>query len=295
MGPINIQAALESLRALGGGWTRPSRPSAPLDDGQWDTLPTPQRAGDIRLPPMGGFPPAMPNESEISSIMGAPLPNRFTGGEYGSPDVYGKMSVSGGGQLNNRSEAALSGLKGLEASRSGGFRPGPAELFRLASRAPETVAPGSNQYWGRQLQEQQANEDFATKLQQAQQGSIQGGIAGQHPAVQAAAEAEARRKAYPSMEAGRAQLEAARVGAAGRMATGESYTAGRQAQSHAAVVNMALRGLMSAPPQGVRQEEWTARWMAVLDAARRGKFSPEDLGGDIADVEDQESLDNQGF
>lgn len=264
-----LQQALESLRNLGGGWNRPSLPETT----GW---PTPQRTGDIRLPPSGGFPPQLPEETEIANIMGADLPNRFIPGEVGTPPVYGKMSVSGGGPLNNRSAEALAGLKRLEQSRSGGFTPTNAELFRLANRAPETVAPGSNQYWGHQLQERQSDEDFASKLQQAQQTAIQGALAGQHPAIQAGAEAEARRKAYPYIEQGKSQIEAARIGAAGRMATGEGYSSGRRAQSHAAVVNMALRGLMSAPPQGVDQAAWTARWRAVLDAARQGKLTPED-------------------
>jgi hypothetical protein len=194
------QAALGGLQSLGkpsfdaANDPTTSFPNAPINppiNGRAVAIPPP------RENPFPNLPPGLYDER--ADIIGA-------------PPVRGGMQWSGGKSLGN--EPALEGLKAASAQPN--LLPD-SEVTRMAFRDPGTVAPGANEYWGGVLKDRVGDEDFASQMDQKHQEMVMAGLTAQHPAVSAAAEAEARQKALPAMMNSQATLSAAQIGGQARM------------------------------------------------------------------------------
>lgn len=84
------------------------------------------------------------------------------------------------------------------------LQPSEEELYRRSFAPPEIgLAPGSREMARQQLQERIGEQDFRRLLGQKQAETIQMAQAGMHPAVQAQAEAEARRATYSAQSQAR--------------------------------------------------------------------------------------------
>ena len=200
----------------------------------------PRRTNDIELPPEDlNWPPYPPTpdimpepylperDIEMSRLPELMQPGALGPGETYTQQAYtgelGKGTASYGGPKLNTTQA-LSGLRAAQGEQliPGQYSLGEAELTRLAGRAPETTAPGANQYFGRQLQEELGRQASFLGPQRKAQEAISGAIAGLHPAVQAEAEREAQRKALPQMMTGQMGMRQAELEAESRQGVAES-------------------------------------------------------------------------
>jgi hypothetical protein len=91
------------------------------------------------------------------------------------------------------------------------------EMQRMAYRDPSSVRPGSNQYWGGRLKEDQDRSVSMQGMEMDAMKGIRSAITSLHPAIQQSAEAQATRGAYPSMAQARGMGEAARAQAEANM------------------------------------------------------------------------------
>lgn len=172
-----------------------------------------------------------PNLSGAGPMPPSPPPmmgTRDTSVVYGSGDDDLGLDTMPSPFAGVTRQNAMQGLEGLRAAQSNQFSPfGEHELSRLASRDPNTVAPGSNAMWAGKLQEMRGNRLESEGIQRKALAGIQGAIQGTHPAVQFGLEQDARRKAMPSMITAQGQFRAAQEAANARRDVGEAQLEGR--------------------------------------------------------------------
>lgn len=258
--------ALDKLRGLFGGGDQPT-PLAPEEPIEMPQVPR----GDIDLPPDRGYHPNIVSPGTASSLIHAPTPNQVPSGILGAPSVYGKMSVSGqpeGYHMDNRNEGALAGLKAASEGPAR-FDPSNAELFQMAHRDPSTVAPGSNEMWGHELQSRISDEGLASGRANKVADTISGGLTAQHPAVHAATETAAIQHAYPQQALGEADINVARINAQQRQLASELGVDEATQKNETALVEAAMRGLTEA--EGVQKVDPVRQqqWQQLLSMARR--------------------------
>lgn len=221
-----------------------------------------QAPQDIELPMEPDLPeapdnmPGLPTEPNIGSLDPSRIAPTLQQNESVYPSAYtgapmrGTMSFPAGKVLGN--EAALSGLKAAQGDQliPGLHSLGPEELSRLASRAPGTTAPGANEYFARELQDEMGRQALFLAPQRKSQEMIEGSIAGLHPAVQVGAERTAQRAAMPAMITGQMQLRAAQEAAGSRRDVAKAGLAGDIKSSQFGNLNAlinAARGIQSKP------------------------------------------------
>ena len=227
---------------------------------------TPRRTEDIELLQEPTLPESPPNPfvsepyiPDVNNQEGG-LPPLFRAGAFGEGEVPSISGITGsimkgrasygGPRLNT--EGALAGLKGASQDQliPGRYSLGEEELSRLAARAPGTVAPGSNEYFAAQLRDELGRQASFLGPQQKNQEAIETGIAGLHPALQAGAEREAQRRAYPQVASAQAQADAARVAAESRLGVAETMRRGdvrRAKMGHMNAVMAAIQGIQRKP------------------------------------------------
>lgn len=211
--PVNGIGLQEALRAL-----MAQRPPDDEDVVMPELPPSP----NLRAP--GPRPPEMPPS------FGSLRPNIVRG------DDLPESPFSGVSRQN-----AMQGLAGLQAAQGNQFSPfGEMELTRLASRDPNTVAPGSNAMWAAKLKEAQEGRRFSEGLQRRALEGISGAIASTHPAIQFGAEQEARRKAMPAMVTAQGQFRAAEEAANSRRDVGEAQLEGRVRMAQSDRINAVM-------------------------------------------------------
>jgi len=238
-------------------------------------IPTPPqlpRTENISLPPPPApraYTPLASDEAERAQAVG-PQPVVYPSG-FGGTESPGSMSVSGGGTLNNRTERALSGLK-MASMGPERFMPTTPELYRLASRDPGDVAPGSNEYWGDMLKMNLGEQEWNTQQARKPQEAIRGGLTALHPAIQGAAEAEAVRRAYPAQATGQAEVGAQRLIAQARRIAAELGVKEQEMRTDAQLGEAALRGRQAAESMAKPDPEVIAKWDEIIRAVRQRKF-----------------------
>lgn len=247
----------------------PSLPPSPLTMGAGPrpVEPTPGRG----MSEVQGEPPSGLNQ----------LPSGFGGDMQDFTADFGRAPFR-----PNELEGALGGLRSMASSQNiPGSSLGPTELNRLANRDPRSVAPGSNQLWQGQLQEEQAR---TKRFEQPENEMANAAIAGLHPAIQQGAELEAGRKSLPAQITGQMQLEASKVAGASRYGVGESARLGRNRTAkmgHMNAVMNAIRGI-----QGKANLQDTD-----LDAIEQLRTIYEDLDEEINANEDFEDASRFRF
>ena len=194
--------------------------------------PKPSR-GDINLPPEDE--PWMQNPESTVSVPTL-------------PDLAGKqqpyIASYAGPRMNT--EAALAGLKRLEStanmSNSGQPYKGPSneELARHAFGDPNSMAPGAPMLAKEELQSRLGASDYAEAESRAQAKMANDAIAGLHPAVQAGAEAEAVRKAYPAQAQAEGMSNQAIMDYRGRKAAAEAGANAEGFKTNATILNSAI-------------------------------------------------------
>lgn len=185
-------SALDSLRqALSGRRTTdielPEEPALPARPVNYDRPQLPQLPDNL-------------DTSRVAPVLGQD--ETVVGGAYTGLPMRGKMSYSGP-QLNT--QGALAGLAAAQGNQFSPFSEG--EVMRLASRDPESVAPGSNAYWANMLQEMQGRRAQMLKSEDENIAGINKSIASLHPAVQTAAENVAERSSRGQMVTAQARLQ----------------------------------------------------------------------------------------
>ena len=250
---------------------------------------------ELETPPLPPSPIAGLTAARVPRPPTMAPPSLETGMEGEGLGLRGGMSYSGP-QLNT--ESALSGLRSASQALRPELLPD-SELFRLANRptmAPgghndffgsygplPTSAPGSNAYWANMLDARQAEDKGMRDFERGQTQTVQGAITAGHPAIQTALESQARRAAYPQQVAGQADIEAAQIGAAGRMGAAQLTAGGRRSTRDASVAAQALRNLITIqnPLQGETTEsesykQRVAQALQILDMIRQGGFFDEE-------------------
>ena len=285
--PTPMQA-IEALQGLG-------------DLGEPALPPNPNAVPAINPPPYSGptpiqMPSQMPSGLRPGQRFYQEMPPSAPGYHPGQ-QTLGEMDYSGP-QLNT--ESALSGLKSASGSLPTGQGLLPdSEVSRLAHRSPTSTpgnawmppwmqkpnqvlpatAPGANDYWSNIQDAREAEDKGRADFERKQSEAAMGAITGMHPAIQAGAEATARRAAYPQQASGEANIEAARIGAAGRLGAAQATLQGRQIGRDATSVAAALRALTAAqtPLEGedYTDESYKQRVreaQRMIEAIRQGQF-----------------------
>ena len=199
--------AAKGLRDIGDWWTTGTPGRYELDR---PAMEGGQRNQSITLSPDGMSPSSGQTVPTASPASANPAPFMDT-----DPDrIRGGVSWQPG-QHNLGTEEALAGLRANQETDASPFSE--QELFRLASRDPGSVQPGSNQYWGSVLKGQQDRSATMQGVETDAIKGIRGAMGTLHPAVQQAAEAQATRGAYPAMSSARGIRDAAEANAEASM------------------------------------------------------------------------------
>jgi len=161
-----------------------------------------------------------------------------------------------GAVLDNRSVAALAGLKSqLPAA--------PASLTDLGGF--QDIGPaGAGTYEIERYAKEFGPERAA---EQERQKAVRGAITAQHPAIQAAAETEARRKAYPQTAYGQAQLSGAQAAAQSRLGVEASRAAQADEAEQMRMISSLFQSAASIQRKPNATDEDIARAQAMYDLA----------------------------
>ena len=206
------------------------------------------------LMPSHGSPTSMtPPAAPIEGLKGVGIDGgqKMDGRSYvmdsKDPNVSkGWMNQSSGAGLNGQGWTALNQGSSYQAPP----RISTEELYQQANRDPGSVAPGANQWAGKQLQDRVGAEDFSRLLGQKQDETIAGAQTQLDPRVRQASEEEAVRSTYPAQVAGKASGFAAMLGLQGDQERAAAAVEGARARRDALgsqAVARAIQELTVAP------------------------------------------------